>query len=74
MAYYRFTAPEYDNALLAEGEFHSLAEVEEVVNYLAESHGCLVSSTRLTKISQTRSVLDTFRGKFAKNSDVWVSP
>ena len=58
MAYYQFTAPEYDDVLLDEGEFNSITEVEEAVNYLAEYHRCLVRCTHQGELDKTKSLLN----------------
>jgi len=72
MAYYQFTAPEYDDVLLEEGEFNSTAEVEEAVNYLAESHRCWVRSTCKLESNQSKSLLNRLWEKLTEWKWVWV--
>ncbi|HEY9599010.1 MAG TPA: hypothetical protein V6D33_15200 [Cyanophyceae cyanobacterium] len=66
MAYYQFIAPEYDDAVLDQAEFDSLADVEQAANYLADYHGCQVTTRRKLSPHSSTSLLERLQETFLK--------
>ncbi|HEY9652901.1 MAG TPA: hypothetical protein V6C95_19745 [Coleofasciculaceae cyanobacterium] len=66
MAYYQFIAPEYDNAVLDEAEFDLLADVEQAANYLADYHGCQVTTLRKLSSNSSKSLVERLQETLLK--------